>query len=158
MGLREMVKQYLDADLRKKAAETEQKELKPELMSVWGNQISRGGEKTMKLVTDDWSGSVTYVPPTVLHEVDAAKLQELIDPELWEMITVPAVDSAKLKAAVELRQISADVMKQVTINKPREGYPRFTGHPVEKIETVDVAPSPKTTGPRRRLTRPVATP
>lgn len=155
MALREMLKQFLDAKIRKETAETEMDELRPELLLVFSNHISRGNEPKVDLKTEDWEGHATYVAPTTLTEVDAARLQELVDADTWAMITVTAVDSKKLQAAVELGKINQATMKECTVEKPRAGYVRFNGHPVDRVIEQEVTPvKGKTTS--RKLVRPAS--
>lgn len=152
MALRDKLKRFLDADLRQKAAEVEKKEIKPELMAEFAAWARANQSNKYELDTPDWKGHATYVAPTTLTEVDADRLRELVTDDVWAKVTEPAVDSKKLAAAVELGVISKDALQSCIVEKPRDGYVKFTGHPVETVDTIEVERTPKATK-RRTVVR-----
>jgi hypothetical protein len=132
------------------AAKAAQEAQKPDLMEAFAAWAAKG-QGTVDIDTPVWKGQATYVKPGETAEVDVKALRELVSPEVWAMISVPAVDPALLQAAVDLKQVPQSVLAQVTNFKPRAGSIRFTGHPLD-VEPTE-APEPAA-APIRVVSRP----
>lgn len=124
----------LPADAADKAKES----LKPDVMEAFAAFAAKG-QGTVEIKTPAWTGQATYVGPGETPEVNVEALKELVSPEVWAEITVPAIDPKLLQAAVDLKHVSQRTLAQVTTFKPRAGSIRFTGHPVEAEATAEPA-------------------